>query len=149
MEEGKEKSSHVESTPGNLADMNNSFYEREDPFLVLLFFSWLRSDMRSTAAESRLSKYIPGGYSPSRCHKLRNRPMMYAVLALAGCSIMFFGYGASVMSQVNTNANYLQLMGADSGSNRDAAAVGGLVSVWYGGFAIGRLCAFRGAAACK
>lgn len=43
------------------------------------------------------------------------------------------------MSQVNTNSNYLRLMGADSGSNRDAAAVGGIVSIWFGGFAIGAL----------
>ena len=65
--------------------------------------------------------------------------MMYAVLALAGCCIMFFGYDASVMSQVNTNPDYLRRMGAGSGSDRDAAAVGGLVSVWFGGFAIGQL----------
>ena len=66
--------------------------------------------------------------------------MMYAVLLLAGVSIMFFGYDASVMSQVNTNQNYLDLMGvpnATKGSNGDAAAVGGLVSVWFIGFAIG------------
>ena len=41
------------------------------------------------------------------------------------------------MSQVNTNKNYLRLMGAASGSDRDSAAVGGIVSVWFGGFAIG------------
>ena len=92
--------------------------------------------------ESRFSHYIPGGYSQSRCLKLRGRPMMYAVLLLAGLSIMFFGYDASVMSQINTNQNYLDLMGlpnALSGNNGDAAGVGGLVSVWFGGFAIGAL----------
>ncbi|KAI9693489.1 MAG: hypothetical protein M1820_009225 [Bogoriella megaspora] len=52
---------------------------------------------------------------------------------------MFFGYDASVMSQVNTNPNYLKLMGAASSSSRDSAAVGGIVSVWFGGFAIGAL----------
>lgn len=41
------------------------------------------------------------------------------------------------MSQVNTNSDYLRLMGADSGSDRDSAAVGGIISVWFGGFAIG------------
>jgi hypothetical protein len=66
--------------------------------------------------------------------------MMFAVLALAGCAILFFGYDASVMSQVNTNANYLRLMGANSGTNRDSATVGGLVSLWFGGFAIGICC---------
>ncbi len=50
---------------------------------------------------------------------------------------MFFGYDASVMSLVNTNKDYLTLMGAASGSNRDSAAIGGLVSLWFGGFAIG------------
>lgn len=80
--------------------------------------------------------------------------MMLSILFLAGLSIMFFGYDASVMvclcdaptaradsgqSQVNTNPDYLQLMGAAGGSNRDAAAVGGIVSVWFGGFAIGAL----------
>lgn len=64
--------------------------------------------------------------------------MIYAILALAGCAIMFFGYDASVMSLVNTNPNYLQLMGADSGSKRDSAAIGGLVSIWFGGFGIGK-----------
>lgn len=74
---------------------------------------------------------------------------------------MFFGYDASVrrvlkkilwrkeswftdcliqvMSQVNTNKDYLRLMGAASGSDRDSAAVGGIVSVWFGGFAIGEV----------
>lgn len=38
-----------------------------------------------------ISKYIPGGYSPSRCLKLRGRAMMYAVLTLAGTAVLFFG----------------------------------------------------------
>jgi hypothetical protein len=63
---------------------------------------------------------------------------MYAILSLAGCAIMFFGYDASVMSLVNTNTNYLHLMGAASGSKRDSAAIGGLVSLWFGGFAMGK-----------
>lgn len=67
---------------------------------------------------------------------------MYLALLLAGVSILFFGYDASVMSQVNTNQNYLDLMGvpnATKGSNGDTAAVGGLVSVWFAGFAVGAL----------
>ncbi|KAL9077932.1 MAG: hypothetical protein Q9157_003139 [Trypethelium eluteriae] len=43
------------------------------------------------------------------------------------------------MSQVNTNKDYLRVMGAASGSKRDSAAVGGIVSLWFGGFAIGAL----------
>jgi MFS family permease len=92
--------------------------------------------------ESSLSRWIPGGYSATRCLRLRGAPMMYAVLLLAGVSIMFFGYDASVMAQVNTNQNYLDLMGApaaQTGSSRDAALVGGIVSVWFLGFAIGAL----------
>ncbi|CZR65925.1 related to transporter (major facilitator superfamily) [Phialocephala subalpina] len=90
--------------------------------------------------ESTFSRYIPGGYSPTRCLKLTGKPMMYAILSLAGCAIMFFGYDASVMSLVNTNEDYLTLMGAASGSDRDSAAIGGLVSLWFGGFAIGAIC---------
>lgn len=63
--------------------------------------------------------------------------MLYAILALSGTAIMFFGYDASVMSQVNTNPDYLSKMGADNKSKRDSAAIGGIVSVWFGGFAIG------------
>lgn len=63
--------------------------------------------------------------------------MLYAILALSGTAIMFFGYDASVMSQVNTNPDYLSKMGADHKSKRDSAAIGGIVSVWFGGFAIG------------
>jgi hypothetical protein len=68
--------------------------------------------------------------------------MMYLVLFLAGLSILFFGYDASVMSQVNTNPNYLDLMGAsdaEKGNNNDAALVDGLVSIWFLGFLIGAL----------
>lgn len=43
------------------------------------------------------------------------------------------------MSQINTNEDYLRVMGAASGSNRAAAEVGGLVSVWFLGFSIGQL----------
>jgi hypothetical protein len=100
--------------------------------LIMLYASVLM-----LADESSLSKYIPGGYSPSRCLKLSGKPMMYAILSLAGCAIMFFGYDASVMSLVNTNKDYLHLMGAGSGSKRDSAAIGGLVSLWFGGFAMG------------
>ncbi|PQE04054.1 MFS monosaccharide transporter protein [Rutstroemia sp. NJR-2017a BVV2] len=81
--------------------------------------------------ESTFSKFIPGGYSPSRCLTYSGKPMIYSILLLAGTAIMFFGYDASVMS--------LALMGVASGSDRDSAAIGGLVSVWFGGFAIGAL----------
>lgn len=88
------------------------------------------SALLTVTAEPKWAAYIPGGYSLTRCLKLSGRPMMYAILFLAGMSINFFGYDASVMSQVNTNPNYLRLMGAAGGSDRDAAAVGGIVSIW-------------------
>ncbi|KAI1288685.1 low-affinity glucose transporter HXT3 [Xylaria venustula] len=65
--------------------------------------------------------------------------MIYAVMFLAGAGILFFGYDAAVMSQVNTNENYIKLMGADGGTTADSALNGGIVSVWFGGFAIGAL----------
>lgn len=63
--------------------------------------------------------------------------MVYAVYAISGCAIMFFGYDTAVMSQVNTNSDYLHTMGLSGGSNRAAAGIGGMVSLWFGGFAVG------------
>lgn len=71
--------------------------------------------------------------------KLRGKAMTYAIFLLAGCAILFFGYDTAVMSQVNNNENYMHRMGVASGTARDAAAIGGLVSLWFGGFAIGAL----------
>ncbi|KAM5461113.1 hypothetical protein MferCBS49748_007384 [Microsporum ferrugineum] len=71
--------------------------------------------------------------------KLSGLPMVYAVFAYAGCAIMFFGYDTAVMSQVNINQDYLHVMGVAGGTDRDAAAIGGLVSLWFGGFAIGAM----------
>jgi hypothetical protein len=56
--------------------------------------------------------------------------------------ILFFGYDASVMSQVNADQNYLDLMGlpdAITGSSTQPAAVKGLVSVWFAGFVVDAL----------
>jgi hypothetical protein len=64
--------------------------------------------------------------------------MIAAILALAGISMMFFGYETAVMSLVNINPDYLQHMGSDSGTERDAARVGGLVSFWFLGFFMGK-----------
>ena len=64
--------------------------------------------------------------------------MVWAIFALSGCAIMFFGYDTAVMSQVNTNADYLRTMGLSGGSDRDAAGIGGMVSLWFGGFAVGK-----------
>ncbi|KAK9235610.1 general substrate transporter [Lipomyces kononenkoae] len=90
-------------------------------------------------SEALFAKYIPGGFSPSRCIRLSGRSMSYAIFAFAGCAITFFGYDVAVMSQVNNNPDYQQRMGVSGGTNRDAAAIGGLVSLWFGGFAIGAI----------
>jgi MFS family permease len=89
--------------------------------------------------EAHWARYIPGGYSKSRCLRLHGTPMMCAVLFLAGTAIMFFGYDASVMSQVNSNPDYLHLMGLEGGTSSDSAFIGGIVSIWFLGFAIGGL----------
>lgn len=121
---------HVE---GHAQDIEPEFCQRTNPFL--LFFH--PSNKLTVSAEASWSHYIPGGYSPSRCMTFHGRTMINFILLLAGISIMFFGYDSSCMSQVNTNPNYLKLMGTDSGSGRDSAAVGGLVTLWFGGFGVG------------
>ncbi len=63
--------------------------------------------------------------------------MVFAIFAFSGCAIMFFGYDTAVMSQVNTNSNYLETMGLAGGTGRDNAGIGGMVSLWFGGFALG------------
>lgn len=63
--------------------------------------------------------------------------MTYAIFVFAGCAITFFGYDTAVMSQVNNNSDYQQRMGFANGTDRDAAAIGGMVSLWFAGFAIG------------
>lgn len=63
--------------------------------------------------------------------------MMYAIFALAGCAILFFGYDAGIMALVLVNPDFLTRMGTVAGTDRDAAANGGLVSLWFVGFLIG------------
>jgi hypothetical protein len=55
----------------------------------------------------------------------------------AGSAILFFGYDAGVMALVYTNPDYLRHVGLYNGTGTDAAAVGGLVSLWFGGFSVG------------
>ncbi|KAK9244584.1 general substrate transporter [Lipomyces tetrasporus] len=100
-------------------------------------YSQANADADIFRSEPAVAKYIPGGFSPSRCMKLSGMSMSYAIFAFAGCAITFFGYDTAVMSQVNNNPDYQQQMGVSGGTNRDAAALGGLVSLWFGGFAIG------------
>jgi MFS family permease len=90
------------------------------------------------AEESTFSKYIPGAYSPSRCLRLSGKPMMSAILLLAGCVIMFFGYDASVMSLINTNEDYLGLMRQHRDPSGPLQPLA-LVSLWYLGFGTGAI----------
>ncbi|KAL8894875.1 MAG: hypothetical protein Q9192_003993 [Flavoplaca navasiana] len=69
---------------------------------------------------------------------------MYRAISLfAGVAIMFHGYDQGVMSQVNLNPHYQELMGIApiEGNSRNFAALGGIVSVYYGGTLIGALIA--------
>jgi hypothetical protein len=93
--------------------------------------------LTNSPAEPKWAHYIPGGYSASRCIKMSGRSMLFAIYAFSGCAIMFFGYDTAVMSQVNINNDYLKTMGLYGGTGRDNAALGGMVSLWFGGFAVG------------
>jgi hypothetical protein len=78
--------------------------------------------------------------------KLQGRAMCYAIFAFAGCALLFFGYDTSVMSQVNNNKNYQNVIGVAGGTGRDDAAIGGMVSLWFGGFAVGMVACSAGVA---
>ncbi|KAG2356359.1 general substrate transporter [Suillus spraguei] len=88
-----------------------------------------------------MSKYLPS-YSAARMFKFDN-PNSYnwANNLLAGLAILFYGYDQGVMSQVNLNEDYLKLMGIypTTGNSRNLAALGGIVSVYYGGSLMGAL----------
>ncbi|KAL8964376.1 MAG: hypothetical protein Q9183_004494, partial [Haloplaca sp. 2 TL-2023] len=92
----------------------------------------------------KFEKFFIGGYSQGRMIKFKNPKTMYRVINLfAGLAIMFFGYDQGVMSQVNLNHHYQELMGIApiEGNPRNVAALGGIVSVYYGGALIGALIA--------
>lgn len=89
-------------------------------------------------------KFFIGGYHQSRMLKFKNPKTMYKAINLfAGLAIMFYGYDQGVMSQVNLNEDYWNHMGINpiEGNSRNVAALGGIVSVYYGGTLIGALIA--------
>lgn len=89
-------------------------------------------------------KFFIGGYSQSRMLKFKNPKTMYKAINLfAGVAIMFYGYDQGVMSQVNLNEDYWNRMGINpiKGNQRNVAALGGIVAVYYGGTLIGALVA--------
>ena len=88
--------------------------------------------------------FFPGGYHQSRMFKFKKPKTMYTAINLfAGVAIMFYGYDQGVMSQVNLNEDYWNHMGINpiTGNQRNTAAEGGIVSVYYGGTLIGALVA--------
>lgn len=141
MDSLKEDFAHLETVKQTTTSPSINYYKRTSPPPSTLPRTRPPLPQISTTnphlAEPSWSHLIPGGYSSSRCLRLRGRPMIGAIFALSGCAIMFFGYDTAVMSQVNTNANYLGAMGLAGGSERDAAGIGGMVSLWFGGFAVG------------
>lgn len=95
-------------------------------------------------AEPFWSKYVPPIYSEKRVLNLSAFQMKWAVQVVAGIAVMFFGFDQGVMSGVNESSDYLRLMGTASGVNgketeRDSAAVGGIVAVYYLGTLLGGL----------
>ncbi|KAI4137058.1 MAG: hypothetical protein L6R39_007497, partial [Caloplaca ligustica] len=92
----------------------------------------------------KFEKWFLGGYSQGRMIKFKKPKTMYKAINLfAGVAIMFYGYDQGVMSQVNLNPHYQELMGIApiEGNSRNVAALGGIVAVYYGGTLIGALVA--------
>lgn len=92
----------------------------------------------------KYEKFFIGGYSQSRMFKFKKPKTMYTAINLfAGIAIMFYGYDQGVMSQVNLNEDYWNHMGINpvTGNQRNTAALGGIVAVYYGGTLIGALVA--------
>ncbi|KAL8822998.1 MAG: hypothetical protein Q9191_006279 [Dirinaria sp. TL-2023a] len=92
----------------------------------------------------KFEKWFIGGYTQSRMLKFKKPKSMYTAINLfAGVAIMFYGYDQGVMSQVNLNPDYQTHMGINpvKGNQRNVAAEGGIVAVYYIGTLIGALIA--------
>ncbi|KAL8853589.1 MAG: hypothetical protein Q9221_001575 [Calogaya cf. arnoldii] len=92
----------------------------------------------------KFEKWFLGGYSQGRMIQFKSPKTMYKAINLfAGVAIMFYGYDQGVMALVNLNPHYQELMGIApiEGNSRNVAALGGIVSVYYGGTLIGALIA--------
>ncbi|KAL9122578.1 MAG: hypothetical protein Q9187_000861, partial [Circinaria calcarea] len=92
----------------------------------------------------KYEKWFLGGYGQKRMLKFKKpKTMYYAINLFAGVAIMFYGYDQGVMSLVNLNPDYQKRMGIfpTDGNPRNVAALGGIVSVYYGGTLIGALVA--------
>ncbi|OCF78294.1 hypothetical protein I204_00232 [Kwoniella mangroviensis CBS 8886] len=87
------------------------------------------------------AKYFPGGYNSALQIPLKGKKMMYAIQAIGGLAILFYGYDQGVMSGVVINTQFKELMGVNSSpqTQRDSAAIGGIVAIYYLGSMIGGL----------
>ncbi|WWD16756.1 hypothetical protein CI109_101188 [Kwoniella shandongensis] len=85
------------------------------------------------------ARYFPGGYDPSYQLPIKGKKMMWAIQAIGGLAILFYGYDQGVMSGVVNNDQFRQLMGVNSSplTSRDSAAIGGIVAVYYAGSLVG------------
>ncbi|OCF45048.1 hypothetical protein I317_01099 [Kwoniella heveanensis CBS 569] len=85
------------------------------------------------------AKFFPGGYDPKYQIPLKGTKMMYAIQAIGGLAILFYGYDQGVMSGVVINDDFKRLMKLDSSPQtaRDSAAIGGIVAIYYAGSLIG------------
>ncbi|KAI9728317.1 MAG: hypothetical protein M1834_007721 [Cirrosporium novae-zelandiae] len=111
---------------------NSGYREKEDDLDIEYEKPW------------KWEKFLPGGYSPKRMLRFKSPKSMYnAINLFAGIAICFYGYDQGVMSQVNLNHDYQKLMGIYPLDNnqRNTAAEGGIVAVYYGGTLIGALIA--------
>ncbi|CCF48660.1 hypothetical protein NDA11_000044 [Ustilago hordei] len=94
--------------------------------------------------EPSWSKYVPSIYSEKRVLNLSAFQMKWSVQVVAGIAVLFFGFDQGVMSGVNESKDYLRLMGTASGvdgneTQRDSAAIGGIVAIYYLGTLFGGL----------
>ena len=92
----------------------------------------------------KYEKWFPGGHNKNRMIKFKSPKTMYKTINLfAGVAIMFYGYDQGVMALVNLNPEYQRVMGINpiEGNQRNVAAEGGIVAVYYCGTLIGALVA--------
>lgn len=100
-------------------------------------------ESRPMTLEWKYAKYFPGAYNRKRQLPCTGHTMTWAVNLIAGIAIMFYGFDQGVMSGVNNTHDYQRRMGilSDPQTESDAAKIGGIVAVYYGGTLIGALIA--------
>ncbi|KAJ1017773.1 hypothetical protein NDA16_005091 [Ustilago loliicola] len=125
------------ATPTDNADKHSKDASPRDVFKTSSLCEVDSSDFPELA-EPFWSKFVPNVYSEQRVLNLLAFQMKWAVQVVAGIAVLFFGFG------VNESKDYLRLMGTASGVNgseteRDSAAIGGIVAIYYLGTLLGGL----------